>query len=317
MLFNILFLILTVNFIFLSSFTPDTIFSASPLLLLKGIYPIIFAFLNSIRDIQIMKSTYFYSLASILLLASCASGADKQNEGNDKTLPKVEFEGYRFDTVVRQTDADSLPNEGYNLVRVSGQGMIPVKIGNHDLTILRDSLEKIGGFIFTGVNSVEPQLEENQVITDMKPSQTEACGASHNELSVNFLTPQIVVWKDYAAYYICGAAHGSYRTTYLNFSLSEGKILSIADLMRPGYEEELSQLLREKIQNEKIDLLIPISEVGIPDNFEITADGIRFVYGLYDIAPYAAGEIYVDFDAYELEEILTPESLRLIAPLPD
>ena len=42
----------------------------------------------------------------------------------------------------------------------------------------------------------------------------------------------------------------------------------------------------------------------MPADFEITETGIRFVYPLYEIAPYVEGEVKVDLASYELSDLL-------------
>lgn len=63
-------------------------------------------------------------------------------------------------------------------------------------------------------------------------------------------------------------------------------------------------MLRSKLKDGKYDLLVPLNEIGIPTDFEITESGINFIYGLYEIAPYSSGEITVEFATYELDDIL-------------
>ena len=60
------------------------------------------------------------------------------------------------------------------------------------------------------------------------------------------------------------------------------------------------------------DLLEPLDSIAIPANFELTADGIRFIYGLYEIAPYSSGEVSVDISGYELDSLLSADGRRLI-----
>ena len=75
-------------------------------------------------------------------------------------------------------------------------------------------------------------------------------------------------------------------------------------LRRPPHRhEELAQ---------RPDLLEPLDSIAIPANFELTADGIRFIYGLYEIAPYSSGEVSVDISGYELDSLLSADGRRLI-----
>ncbi|MDE5883245.1 MAG: RsiV family protein [Muribaculaceae bacterium] len=262
-----------------------------------------------------MKKLTYGAFAALAVLASCNNGASKN--GDDETLPKVELMSYQYDAIAEVVEGDTLPQPGSKYVRVSGEGVMPTRIGNRDLSQLRDSLEQLGAISFVTTDKVEPRLDPTMVISSLSSDDVNACGSAYNSLTVSLVSPRLLVWKDYCANYVCGAAHGSYRTAFVNYRVSDGKILSVSDLMRPGYEEKLSNLIRKQLKDDKVDLLVPLDEVPIPDVFEITSNGIRFVYQIYEIAPYSSGEVSVNFDAYELEDVLAPGMISFICGLPE
>lgn len=262
-----------------------------------------------------MKILNFGAIALLLLSASCLNGSKTDN---DNQFPRVELQSFRYDVVAEIAEGDTLPEPGSRYTRVAGEGVMPVKIGDRDLSQLRDSLERLSGVSFVTVDKVEPCVDQEMVIsTSLNPEEVNACGNSYNSLTVSLVSPRLLVWKDYASAYICGAAHGSYRTSFVNYRVSDGKILSLDDIMRRGYEDELARLIQTRLKEEKVDLLVPVDEVPLTDVFEITSNGIRFIYRLYEIAPYSEGEISVNFDAFELEDVLAPGILSLICGIPD
>lgn len=254
-----------------------------------------------------MKKTYFMAAAASLLLASCAGSGNR----SESDSAKVEFEMYDIRGVAEMVDADSLTdNEGWKYCDVKEQGVLPVKIGNKDISQLRDSLERLAAVRFVSPDKVEARLDSTMRMTDL--DTVKCCSGYQDILTLSLMTPRLLVWKNLASSYVCAAAHGMYNTTFVNYSIADGKILTISDLMNSGYEKQLTEMIREKIREDKVDLIVPMEEVGIPKDFELTSTGIRFVYTLYEIAPYSAGEVTVDFDAYELEELLKPGMIELI-----
>lgn len=261
-----------------------------------------------------MKLLNYGALAFVALLASCGSGSKNDNDA----LPRVELQSFQYDVLAEVTDADSLPQPGAKYQRVTGEGVMPVSIGVRDLSQLRDSLEKLGNVSFITADKVEPRLDPDMFISETKTTDdVDACGSYYNSLTVSLVSPRLLVWKDYVSRYVCGAAHGMYRTVFLNYRVSDGKILSLADVMRPGYEEELAGMIRARLKEDKVDLMVPLDKVEVSDIFEITSNGIRFLYPLYEIAPFSEGEISVSFDAFELEDLLAPGMLSFICGLPE
>lgn len=101
------------------------------------------------------------------------------------------------------------------------------------------------------------------------------------------------------------AAHGVYGTSYLNYSIDNNRILKLQDIFKPGYEKELGMLLTEKVKEKDVDLFDPDASVGVPDDFEISTNGINFIWSIYSIAPYSEGEIKVEVNSYEVADLLT------------
>lgn len=249
-------------------------------------------------------SQIFAAGALALVLGSCGERQDNTDE--------ITLESYAFDVI--STSTDSLPTniEGADKMRSIGEGVLPVVKGESGMQALRDSLQKLAGVQFDDKGTASPLLDPTFQATQEQPGSTEACSYSTNKLSVRLVTQRIAVWSDEAAYYPCGAAHPMYATTYVNYDRKNHRVLSLADLMKKGYEKPLAKMLREKLKDMNVDLLVSPDAVGIPETFNITRDGITFTYGLYSIAPYSSGEISVNFYAWELNDVLTSDGYSLI-----
>jgi len=107
-------------------------------------------------------------------------------------------------------------------------------------------------------------------------------------------------------YEFTGGAHGSPFTIFRVYNVATGEQIVLDDIMRPGSEMELQEILMEylssssrEIAAELIDQMEKGEEILINDNFYITHAGIGFYYNVYEIAPYAVGatEIFLPFAA--------------------
>ncbi len=242
--------------------------------------------------------------ALAMVMASCG--------GNSASDGELRLESYAFDVISASTDSVPSMFEGADRLRSIGEGVLPMAKEGSKLKSLRDSLQKLAGMQITEKGEAAPLPMEGFTPTAEKPDSTEACNYWSNKLSITLITPRVAVWSDEASFYPCGAAHPLHATNYVNYDRENNRILSLADLMKPDYEEPLAKQLREKLQDMDVDLLVALESVGVPDTFNITRDGITFTYGLYSIAPYSAGEISVRFYAWELSDVLTDEGYSLI-----
>lgn len=122
----------------------------------------------------------------------------------------------------------------------------------------------------------------------------------------------IATFREYFFEY-SGGVHGNYYTKFINFDLNSHRILNIDDLLiSPEKRSELLQKWREanaKRQAESVFSDWDSSAAGLSENFYFTHDGLMFRYGVYELAPFVAGEVDVIIPYYELQNIIKPEFL--------
>lgn len=123
-------------------------------------------------------------------------------------------------------------------------------------------------------------------------------------------------------YSFLGGAHPTGLTAYFNINKETGDTISLKDIFKSGFEPKLNTMIDKKFR--EMNGLKPgdnLAEKGglfensikFNYNFAITKDsvtsekGIEFLYNEYEIAPYAAGPIALDFTAAELADILAPD----------
>lgn len=257
-----------------------------------------------------MKSIHshsIYKLASCAALAAIIVGCTPERKNQPG---QTSFISYKYDAISEFTEPDSTDSPGARYWRSVGEGVLPQQLGDHDITSLRDTLLSLGKVEFAAKGDAQPVVEGDRRLTDAKPDSVEAENYSLNELEIVLQNTKVIVWKNYVSVYRAGAAHSMYLTTYINYDLKKGRILALDDIFKPGYKKELLGMLKERL-SENPDVFSD-AEVTVPNDFRITDDGIVFIYGLYEVAPFAAGEIEVEFNEYEIASLLSQEGVSMM-----
>jgi hypothetical protein len=114
-----------------------------------------------------------------------------------------------------------------------------------------------------------------------------------------------------------GGAHPNALLIYATVDLRSGRILSLADIVREGKEEDLTmlaeslfrrtRLLEREDDLEEAGYWFPDGRFRLNENFAFREDGLVFYFNSYEIAPYASGPT---------ELVLPYDSLRGILTLP-
>jgi hypothetical protein len=125
-----------------------------------------------------------------------------------------------------------------------------------------------------------------------------------------------IVTVSISSYAYTGGAHGMSVTQYLVFDAATGKQLGLADFLAQGFEAQLDKLIERRFRKMRgLSESEPLTgEKGLlfdnairhNENFAVTGSGICFLYNQYEIAPYSAGQITIDFSFDDLKEILKP-----------
>ena len=139
-------------------------------------------------------------------------------------------------------------------------------------------------------------------------------GFSSVEGDLETLTPKILSYAVTFSNYLPRAAHGMYGTRYINYDLTEGKIISLKDLFTAEGLAALPDAIRTAAKQMKETIgVTDITGLPAQDNFYITAGSeVVFAYQPYEVASYAQGEIQIPIPAYLLYDSLTPTGLRIL-----
>ena len=159
------------------------------------------------------------------------------------------------------------------------------------------------------------QLSEN-FISDYKEAAESFSEEPPWEAYLNenvYLKSEDVVSIGITAEIFSGGAHGYKTLTFLNFNPKTGERYSADDLFTPEFTVFVEEQFRSKydIPSEE-----HINSTGfwfendifhLPENIGFEKDKVILVYNSYEIAPYAAGDIYMEIPLEEVRPFLKIE----------
>lgn len=112
-------------------------------------------------------------------------------------------------------------------------------------------------------------------------------------------------------YSYSGGAHGMGYTNYLNIDTNKKTIIQLDDLISPKNQPKLRELLWENYTRDRLDEngkfsedFMTKKEFTISNNFYFTANGITFVYPVYQLGPYAEGEVELAISFAQLKDLV-------------
>lgn len=154
----------------------------------------------------------------------------------------------------------------------------------------------------------------DSVVTKLPNFLSRYDGVSSVTGEVQTLNSKILSYAVTNSGYTPGAAHGMYATYYVNYDMTEGRIVTLDDLFTPEGIESLVTSIRNEAR-EMRDVIGPTDIDALPSkgNFYLTSDNsIVFAYPPYEVASYAQGEVKIPIPAYLLSTGMTPLGNRLL-----
>ncbi|WP_118861907.1 DUF3298 domain-containing protein [Haemophilus haemolyticus] len=109
-----------------------------------------------------------------------------------------------------------------------------------------------------------------------------------------------------------GGAHGIEGNLYFTIDLTTRHILTLNDLFNEKDLPKVKTLLWEQYNNsnKEYEPLIGVDSFNLSNNIYLDSKGVHFIYDVYEIAPYAAGEQDLLLYFGQLEELFRPEFKR-------
>lgn len=121
-----------------------------------------------------------------------------------------------------------------------------------------------------------------------------------------------LVVLNHHVYAYTGGAHGNYSSNYICIDARNKKVLQLQDILQADTTQLVKLLYKEARALYQIEEDAPLlahmltDELYIPEQYYISNKGITFVYGIYEVASYAEGEISLFIPYNKIMGMLTP-----------
>lgn len=265
-----------------------------------------------------MKKIIIAALVDFLLFA-CGGG-----KGNIAKVDGIEMDSVRADSTLALDETQNSPKCKISISMQYVKGKNADKINN---SIIKSGLLIPEYFSLSNEKLTMKQAVDSFINTYIRDYKTEYGKMYHDDKShpndynyeYSVKTKSQSKAKDILTYianiYTSGdGAHGINQTIVKNFNVNSGKILSLSDLFRDGYEQDLKDIIVEKMAKKfgvkDLDGLASEKSifvdknVYVPNNFIPTDDKITFIYCSDEIAPHSIGEIRIDIDKSDIKRLL-------------
>lgn len=260
-----------------------------------------------------MKLAYTLIFFALTGLMSC------QFETQKKQQPDIEKDtlNYTYETIkLRADDCGDKPDSGCTVVNIK----YPIFT---DRDVLNDTVTKkltgLFGFFQTDISLKEMGEHFLSTYQNFK---------HRNKRSGVFFTlngnAQVIrqdanlTTIESNTYTFQGGAHGGSYTFFINWDTKADKNLALEDILVDGYKAKLTQVAdtifrqQEKLSDTSSlakDYFFKDSKFKLNRNFLITPLGLRFVYNIYEIKPYAAGRTELLIPYNKIKPILKPNTV--------
>jgi len=268
-------------------------------------------------------------LAALFLGAACTPNKTKTSESGTDSCETVKPDTLTFDTLSLRVQKNLI--EGKEFPNYTIELRMPFAKGESPLaqTINSAICQK---FLHADTLAPKAALQyytdslAQQFTSDINeffdPQETENVESfQYSWLSSGEITPNhrpgIITYSLYQETYQ-GGAHGGHDVFCLNLDEKTGRRLTKSDIFWPETEPQLLEAILQKLVEDNGCLtseelmektgITMLGEVYLGENFLLEKDGITFVYNTYEIAPYAAGTIFVFLPYDQLDNYLIPYS---------
>ncbi len=273
------------------------------------------------------SATLLFASGMIAAIAFASCSADRKADNDTVTFKKIEATK-AYSLKGSAVDFETPADQSYGL---QVQLLMPENMFGKDIAALRDSIldaafDTTGTDLNTMIERTAAKISRENgytladtVLPDSVVRDTPRFTARFNgfysiEGDVETLSASILSYAVTVSYYMPSAAHGMYNIRYINYDLTAGKVLTLADVFTAEGIAALPEIIRDyAVRMEASIGSTDITEIPCGGNFYLTPDGeIVFSYQPYEVASYAQGEIQIPIPAYILSQYLTPAALSLL-----
>lgn len=260
---------------------------------------------------------------------SCTTSSISKNDTGTISSTDVLFSVKKASRNYVTTGGDALSDDSthiYSTIQVEIQW--PVKYGNHDISILQDSLQALSlGTTKGTIDQAMANMLDNPVghnYYTLEPIDSIDTNASTMTLYQAIYTAVASFNDRYIVYGVTrsvyeGGAHGLTTTSYLTWLPDSQITLSLKNAFKPDSDRILLDAIKTHLaeQNNAVDIEALdksgyfTDNIYISPNFYIDGYDIVFHYNPYDIAAYSVGSIDVRVPYYTVADIISPTLLQV------
>lgn len=116
--------------------------------------------------------------------------------------------------------------------------------------------------------------------------------------SILFCEKNIVTIELLSQLYFCGAAHGSYGVSYINFDLERGDTISLLEIIPSEMIGKLKSICKQKFKRKYQRSDDELIDFQLTSNYALLSSGLLFKYQPYEMGSFAEGamEIFIPYN---------------------
>lgn len=182
----------------------------------------------------------------------------------------------------------------------------------YDLQTIQTHIAWIDDYFLTRIKKDVPDaFDQTQPVPQTATEAEAPKGLNQNSIYVRFISQQynLATFVIQSYVYAAGAAHGSYHNEYVTFDLTTQKRLALTDILKPNMEAKIAEQLYDANSNWLQQHDITRDKLQLSDNYFYGANGIVFVYPLYELASYAEGMPELKLPYNVAKDVVKPEYL--------
>ena len=235
----------------------------------------------------------------------------------ERAVPKSE----QTTTTQQQEKSESIP-----LIQAK---VVPVKLTKpeacdangcmqYDIQSVKTNLKWIDDYFIDRIKKADPIAFSTAPNQKINTAEGAAPNLSQSSTYVRFIGQQY----DQATFaiqtytYSSGAAHGMHHQEFVNFDLKNKKRLALQDILLKGTEQQVLNALYDSNSIWLDQHTIERSQLKLSDNFYYGANGIVFVYPLYELASYAEGMTELTLPYVALSKLVKAQYLPSLPHYP-
>ena len=181
----------------------------------------------------------------------------------------------------------------------------------YSIQTVETNVDWINQYFADRIKKADPLAFSTEPNEKLNLADAADAGLGQSTTSVRYISQ----WGNIATFalesytYTAGAAHGMYHVEYVNFDLKAKKRLALQDILAKGADPKVLNALYDANSMWLDEHNIERSKLQLSDNFYYGANGIVFVYPLYELASYAEGMTELKLPYHMVEALFKPEYL--------